>query len=394
MTTPALRFGSLPPIRLSPGTLITIVVLAVLVFPMYSGPRIPLGVSVLVAGGIALFMMLSVLVHEIAHAVTARAFGGRVDHIALTLWGGHTQFRAERMGHLPSFLISIAGPAGNLVLAALATGAGALTEDGTALSAFWAVSGYLNIALAVFNLLPGLPMDGGRAVESLLALLLRRPLLATRITGWIGRAIAAAVVAVPLVIILRAGGAGTGSLITLLWALLIAGMLWQGASQALRDAAMRSRVEDLGLAEITRPVRLLRPETPLGAVLGTQAPSDPTELARHTQDVLILAPATAASGHPTDARAGVGQGYRLDPEAAASVPAAHRAQVQLGAVARLLGPIGLLDAALEGEALLRVIMAQPFPAYLVRESDGEVHRLLVSADLNRVLRGGAPRHGG
>jgi Zn-dependent protease len=394
MTTPALRIGSLPPIHINPGSLLTILVLAVLVFPMYAGPWIPASVSVLVAVGVALFMMVSVLVHEIGHALVARAFGGTVDHIALTLWGGHTQFRAERMGHLPSLLISLAGPAGNLVLAAFATGAGALTENGTAASAFWAVSGTLNIALAVFNLLPGLPMDGGRALESLLGLLLRRPLLATRITGWIGRAIAVGVVAAPLVIILRSGGAGTGTLITLLWALLIAGMLWQGASQALRDAGMRSRVEHLTLAQLTRPVRLLHAETPLATVLGPDAPEDPAHLAQHLQDLLILSPDPTPPGAPDAARAGVGRGYRLDAEAAASVPTTQRDQVQLSAVARWLGPIGALDASLEGEQLLRVIMAQPFPAYLIRESDGAVHRLLLSDDLNQVLRGGAPRHDG
>ena len=121
---------------------------------------------------------------------------------------------------------------------------------------------WLNVVLALFNLLPGLPMDGGRALESLLGAVLRRPVLGTRITAWIGRAIAVGVVVLPLSRIVRLGGAGGFSLLTLVWALLIAGLLWQGASRALEEARVQERVGALDAAALARPVRLLAPHTP------------------------------------------------------------------------------------------------------------------------------------
>lgn len=227
-----LRIGALPPLQVSPATLVTVLLVAVLMFPSLQGPGLSVGRSALVALGLGLFLILSVLVHELAHALVARAFGARVDHIALTLWGGHTQYRAERMPAIGSVLVSLAGPASNGLLAAATGALAAIAAQGTVLSVAASFATWLNVVLALFNLLPGLPMDGGRALESLLGAVLRRPVLGTRITAWIGRAIAVGVVVLPLSRIVRLGGAGGFSLLTLVWALLIAGLLWQGASRA------------------------------------------------------------------------------------------------------------------------------------------------------------------
>ncbi|WP_341856741.1 M50 family metallopeptidase [Brachybacterium sp. GPGPB12] len=234
-------------------------------FPSLQGPGLSAGRSALVALGLGLFLILSVLVHELAHALVARAFGARVDHIALTLWGGHTQYRAERMPAIGSVLVSLAGPASNGLLAAATGALGAIAAQGTVLSVAASFATWLNVVLALFNLLPGLPMDGGRALESLLGAVLRRPVLGTRITAWIGRAIAVGVVLLPLSRIVRLGGAGGFSLLTLLWAPLIAGLLWQGASRALEEARVQERVGALDAVALARPVRLLAPHTPLAA---------------------------------------------------------------------------------------------------------------------------------
>ncbi|WP_262423724.1 site-2 protease family protein [Brachybacterium sp. Z12] len=134
MRSPTLRLGALPPIRVSPGTLVTVLLLAVLMYPALSRGGAEQGVVVLLSIAIGLFMIVSVLVHEAAHAVTARAFGATVDHIALTLWGGHTQYRARQMPALGSVLVSLSGPFANGVLAALAAGATQLAEPGSSLA--------------------------------------------------------------------------------------------------------------------------------------------------------------------------------------------------------------------------------------------------------------------
>ncbi|MFC7374511.1 site-2 protease family protein [Brachybacterium sp. GCM10030267] len=371
MKSPTLRLGPLPPIRVSPGTLVTVLILAVIIHPGLArgGTTDPL-TPILLSLGIALFMIVSVLVHESAHALSARAFGATVDHIALTLWGGHTQYRGEALGALPSLVISLSGPISNGVLAALTAGAASLSEPGSSAAVFWGLSSWLNIALALFNLLPGLPMDGGRALESLLSGVLRNPLLGTRITAWIGRGIAVLVVVFPLVRIVRADGAGTLSLLTVLWAVLIAGMLWQGASRALESANLSHRVDSLDAESLAHPMRIVPPSRPL-AELGTTGDLD---------DVLILDPAPPGSGH-------IGSAYRIDPVAAAAVPADRRAATPVSAVAGSVGPIGRLDASLRGNALVSVMLARPMPGYLVTDAEGAVHGVIMSADVNALLRG-------
>lgn len=370
MTSPLLRLGPLPPLRVSPGTLVTVLLIAVILYPGLSGPgRAPL-TAVLLAVGIGAFMIVSVLVHEIAHAVVARGFGGTVDHIALTLWGGHTQYRAERMSATGSLLISLAGPLSNGLLAALSYGAVQLTEPGSAPGTFWSLSCWLNIALALFNLLPGLPMDGGRALEALLGGVLRSPRTGTVVTAWIGRAIAAAVVLVPLARILRAGDTGGVSLLTLVWAVLIAGVLWQGASRALEGARVQGRIEALDAAALARPMRIVPPQLLLAEL----------DAAPGLDAVLILERAAAGPGI-------LGRAYRIDPAAAAAVPAQHRAATPVGAVAGSLGEIATLPASLRGDALVSAMLSRPAALYLVLDPDGRPRGVITTAAVDDLLRG-------
>ncbi|WP_169928805.1 site-2 protease family protein [Brachybacterium ginsengisoli] len=370
MTTPTVRLGPLPPLRVSPGTLITVLLFAVLMYPGLSRGGVAPSTAVLLAVGIGLFMIVSVLVHEAAHALVARAFGADVDHIALTLWGGHTQYRSRRMSTLGSLLVSLSGPLANLLLAALSHGVVQLTEVGSAGAVFFSVSSWLNLVLALFNLLPGLPMDGGRALETLLGAALRNPGLGTRITAWLGRAIAVAVVAYPLWRILRDGGAGGFSLLSLVWAMLIAGMLWQGASQALRGATLQDRVTTLDASALASPVRVVPLGTPLGHL-------DPAE---DLSQVLVLDRTTARQGT-------VGRVLRIDPAAAGSVPADQRASTPVEAVSGAMGDLGALPAALRGDDLLQAMLEHPAPAYLVLAEDGTASGVIMSADVNALLRG-------
>ncbi|MDN5685437.1 MAG: site-2 protease family protein [Brachybacterium sp.] len=370
MKSPTLRLGALPPIQVSPGTLVTVLVLAVILYPGLGGSGASATTGALLALGIAVFMIVSVLAHEASHALSAHAFGARVDHIALTLWGGHTQYRGEALGTVASVVISLSGPLANGVLAALTTGLGALSLPGTPADVLWTYCSYLNIALALFNLLPGLPMDGGRALEALLGGVLGDVLLGTRVTAWIGRAIAVAVVAVPLWRIVGARGTGSLGLLTLLWALLIAGMLWQGASRALQAATLQHRVETLDAAALARPMHLVGPQQVLAELGGG------TDL----DAVLVLDRADARPGT-------LGRAYRIHPAAAAPRPAARRDRTPVSAVAGSVGEIGLLDASLRGNALISVMLSHPLPAYLVRESDGRARGIIMSADVNGLLRG-------
>jgi Zn-dependent protease len=110
--------------------------------------------------GVALFMCLTV--HELAHAVTARRFGIRVRGITLFVFGGVAEIEGEVPTPAREFAVALIGPAVSLALgAAVALG----TTWAAAVPALEGVMGTLalvNLGVARFNLIPGLPLDGGR----------------------------------------------------------------------------------------------------------------------------------------------------------------------------------------------------------------------------------------
>ena len=88
------------------------------------------------------------------------------------------------------------------------------------------------------------------------------------------------------------------------------------------------------------------------------------------------------------ARAGlVGRAARIDPAAAAAVPAPQRAATPVAAVARTIGDLGALPATLRGDALIDAMLSRPAPAYLVLGEDGAARGVIMSADVNALLRG-------
>lgn len=369
MSAPTLRLGGLPPVRVSGGTLLTVALLAALVYPnlVARGAAGPRGAMVL-ALAVGVFVIVSVLLHELAHAVLARAFGGHVEQIALTLWGGHTRYRAGAMGPWASVVISLGGPLANALIALAMQLASPLAAPSPAASAFVAYAVVLNIGLMLFNLLPGLPMDGGRAVEALLGGVLGRRALGTVITAWIGRLIAVAIVAMPLLRLLRLlRGTGTLDLVLLLWALIIAGTLWHGATAALRGAATARRVEALDPRTLARPVAVL----PAGLMIDRLDPAvDPRSV--------LLVPAGPHDGGAT--------AHRLDLAALASVPADRRARTPLAAVAGPPQPLVALRATVSGDALVSALIEHPGALAVLLDDDDAPVGVMSSDDVGARLR--------
>ena len=135
----------------------------------------------------ALLFFLSLLMHEFGHALVARREGMTIDGITLWLFGGVARFRGMFPSAGAEFRIAIAGPLVSALLggifAALAWRVG-LPEvvDGVA-----AWLGYINLTLLVFNLLPALPLDGGRVLRSALWQARGDFRWATRLAAWVGR---------------------------------------------------------------------------------------------------------------------------------------------------------------------------------------------------------------
>jgi Zn-dependent protease len=117
----------------------------------------------------ALLLLVSLLAHEAAHAITARKNGIPVQSITLWALGGMTQMGRPRTAG-STFWIAVSGPLTSLLASAMALGAGIGldTLSGTAVPVavlLWL--GWVNLVLAVFNLLPAAPLDGGRVVQAL-----------------------------------------------------------------------------------------------------------------------------------------------------------------------------------------------------------------------------------
>jgi Zn-dependent protease len=191
----------------------------------------------LVALGYALLLMLSVLAHELAHALAARSFGWPATEIELNLWGGHTEFIAHRATPVKSLAVSLAGPAINLVIAGLGWYVAGLFDLNPVAALLVQVTVLVNFMVGIFNLLPGLPLDGGRIVESVVWGATGSQDRGMRAAGWAGRVVVVILLAGLAVVVIT--GAAEISLIVIVVAVMVSFFLWQGASESVRVANAR-----------------------------------------------------------------------------------------------------------------------------------------------------------
>lgn len=236
---------------------------------LYFGPQVrhavpELGTSAYaVAAAYVLLLVLSVFAHEAAHAVTARAGGARVGRIVLDLFGGHTLYEADRLTPGQSALVALVGPLANGVLAALGWAVLPFLPDGVP----WLLGAafvWSNAIVAVFNLVPGHPLDGGHLLDALVWRLTGRRDLGLRVSGWSGRVVALGVVAWFALRPLSLGA--RPSLVMVAWAGLVGAMLWAGASQAVHAGTQLLAYARVSTADVLVPVLVVPGDTPLARI--------------------------------------------------------------------------------------------------------------------------------
>lgn len=208
--------------------------------------------------GAALFFA-SLLAHEMGHALVGRREGIGVRGITLTLLGGYTQFVTEPSTPGAELRVSAIGPATNFVLAGVFQAAslalagsleGAVALTGEMLG--WLA--WVNLLLAIVNMLPGAPLDGGAVLEALIWMATRDRNAAARSTAWIGIALGVAIAALG-VALFRTDASSLG-----IWAVIGGVMILTSAQSRLRSAAALGRLRATRMAEVMLPDPPVVPE--------------------------------------------------------------------------------------------------------------------------------------
>ncbi len=192
----------------------------------------------------AVLYFTSLLAHELGHAVQARRDGVEIEGITLWLFGGVATFKGMFPSAGAELRIAIAGPAVSLLLGGLFVAVAVVGGLGSAGDGVAAWLGYINLLLLAFNLLPALPLDGGRVFRSLLWLRLRDFARATRIAADTGRGFGWFLIGVGLLLFII-GGAWSGAWLAFLGWFLLNAAAAEGRYGLLRDALGDLRVRDL-----------------------------------------------------------------------------------------------------------------------------------------------------
>ena len=185
----------------------------------------------------ALALALSIVAHELGHALTARSFGYHTRDITLSLLGGCASLIALPRKAWQEFLTAIAGPAVSFIISGLAwlsLNFLPVTERWTVLVLYYTM--WMNFVLGCFNLLPGFPMDGGRVFRSVASVFTTRT-KATYIAMIVGRGFAILLGLRGLHSIVTGGGWGFISI-------LIAWMIWREGWREYQMARMEESARD------------------------------------------------------------------------------------------------------------------------------------------------------
>lgn len=211
----------------------------------------------------SILFFTSVLIHELAHSVVALAWGIPVKGITLFIFGGVANIGREPERPLAEFLIAIAGPVSSLLLA-LSFGTIWLAGQWlsiTPLAGLGLYLGTVNLWLALFNLIPGFPLDGGRVFRSIVWVLTGDINRATRWAATTGR-----VVAVMMII-----GGGImflmGNWSSGLWLAFIGWFLDNAASQSAQQAWIREALKGYTAGDLTSGCQTIDSNTPLDWVV-------------------------------------------------------------------------------------------------------------------------------
>lgn len=233
-------------------------------------------------GGIlgALLFFGSILWHEMAHALMAKFYRIPVRRIVLFFLGGIAEIEDEPRKAHQEFWIAIVGPLSSLLLGGIFIGFSVVAVSGSVVEQVFFWLGVINIMLAIFNMIPGFPLDGGRVLRSILWWVSGNYLNATRWASYLGQGVAyLMILSGVLSIFVPNPYVGSG-----IWMLLIGFFLLNAAKGHLHNAHVRTGLKGVPVGQLVRQSRTLQSHWPLSYAIDMMALGQATTAAPVVQD--------------------------------------------------------------------------------------------------------------
>jgi Zn-dependent protease len=318
--------------------------------------------SVIAAFALIVLVYGAVLAHEASHVLVAKALGLRVGRVVLQLLGAQSEVLDEPKRPGDAYLIAAVGPLASVFLAGVGAAIGAgFEKDSLGWTLGWSFA-YINGVVAAFNLLPGLPLDGGQILRSAIWHRTSDKTKATIAAGHVGQGLSYLIVGVALVapqLVSSDRAFGT------VYLLLLAFVIGSNASIVVARAKAGSALPRLDLQAMLRPALTVEAQLPLA------------EAVRRARDIGARA-LVIVDGH--DRWSGI-----VSEQAVQSTPVERQPWMSVSDLARPMEAGLVLSPDLTGEALMSAIQKTPASEYLVADSNG-LKGVLARNDLIAALR--------
>ncbi len=329
---------------------------------------VSVAMSYLVTFALIMLVYAAVLLHEASHVLVAKALGLRVRRVVLQLLGAVSEVLDEPQTPGREFLVASVGPLTSVFLAGVAAAVGAQLPEH---SVGWLLAdstATINGVVAAFNLLPGMPLDGGRLLRAVLWHVTGDRLRGLLIAGWVGRTLAAITAGFGLLApSLGVGNDGFASV----YLLLVGFFIWVNASLSIAQAKVGAVIPGLSLAKLVRPALTVEAQLPLA------------EAVRRARAIGARA-LVVVDGR--DRWAGI-----VSEAAVQATPVERQPWISVSDLARPVEAGLVLSPSLSGADLMTAVQQTPATEYLVAGDDGALQGVLARTDLIAALRAAGVR---
>ncbi|MGF1602793.1 MAG: site-2 protease family protein [Thermosynechococcaceae cyanobacterium] len=230
------------PIRIDRSWMVIVAILT-MANALTFAPRFGVVAGFLAGFVMALLLFGSVLLHELGHSIVAQVQGIRVLSITLFCFGGVAAIERESNSPRETLQVAIAGPAVSLILFCLFTTLAPLLPSGSLIHQLFVNLASLNLALTLFNLIPGLPLDGGQVLKALIWQMTGDRIQGFRWAANSGKVLGVVAIATGLTLTVTAGQWGG------LWMALIGGFIWRNATRYSQLTQLQSALLKLVAAD-------------------------------------------------------------------------------------------------------------------------------------------------